>query len=556
MKPTWQTITVAEDETHHLLDNQPLYQTRFKKVLKFHAPGLAPVMDASGAYHIDINGSAIYPQRFLQTFGYYENLAAAESTQGWLHLDINGNSVYEQRYAWCGNFQEGLCPVKESNTSYYYHINTHGKKTYIENYCYAGDYRDGIAVVCNEKGLHTHIDKQGNYIHKKWFLGLDVFHKSVARAKDNRGWFHVNKQGEPLYSQRYKIVEPFYNNVAHVEMFDGSLLTINLKSEPLTSIYKSDHSLLHELSADLIGFWKTQTIYVAVKLAVFDAIPNTTDQIAIAIKIDKKICQRLLRALQELGLVELINFDSWQVTAKGSLLKPTQKSAMAAATIVWGESHYQRWAELFNCMQTTTLQNKNYFNLLAEDKTLLPIYQQALSGYALQDYSKIMDIIAWPQHHCVIDAGGGTGTLLHALLDQHPHLTGMLLEMPTVINLTNKHARCQYYGVDFLQPWPCQADAILLARVLHDWCDEKTLMILQHAKASLKPNGKIYVIEMLLEANTGAGGLLDLNMLVMTGGCERTLQDWQALVTQAQLRITHIISLTSVASLLVLETNV
>lgn len=552
MNISWEDIVVANDETHHLINDIPFYQKKFTKVLKFHAPGLAAVADETGAYHINIEGNPTYPQRFLQTFGYYQSLASVKSSAGWLHIDAQGYPAYNDYYAWCGNFQEGLCIVQDQITRYYYHINTQGQRVYQEHYCYVGDYRDGVAVVCTDNGLHTHINKKGSYLHGKWFLGLDVFHKGVARAKDTKGWFHINKMGEPLYTHRYKMVEPYYNNVAHVEDEEGNLLTIDLSGKQLTSIYQAHHSFLHELSADLVGFWKTQTIYTAVKLGIFNAIPNSLEDIAAVINLQPTVCLRLLRALQELNLVQPTKHNDWQLTKKGRLLQPIEGSAMAAAAIVWGDSHYERWTHLLTSLKKPEVYTSHYFNQLADNEKLLTLYQQALKGYAEQDYPALIQKIDWQQHHCVMDAGGGTGTLLHLLLNQHEHLKGILLEMPNVIALVNKHLRCEYQGINLLDPWPYQADAIVLARVLHDWCDKQATEILINARASLVKNGKIYVLEMILEPHSATGGLLDLNMLVMTGGRERTLSDWRQLTSAAQLVIENVNPLSSVVNLLIL----
>ena len=86
LKTSWQTFEVSPDETHHLVDGAPAYDARFLSVLKFHAPGLAPVLDASGAYHIDAEGRAAYSHRFIRTFGFYDGRAAVESKTGWYHI--------------------------------------------------------------------------------------------------------------------------------------------------------------------------------------------------------------------------------------------------------------------------------------------------------------------------------------------------------------------------------------------------------------------------------------------------------------------------------------
>jgi len=149
--------------------------------------------------------------------------------------------------------------------------------------------------------------------------------------------------------------------------------------------------------------------------------------------------------------------------------------------------------------------------------------------------------------------GGGCGAVLHGLLDEYLHLHGFLLEMPEVIGLTPKHPRAQYHGGDFFELWPWKVDAIVLARVLHDWPNDQAIQILRQAKTSLNPAGKIYVLEMVMLPGCTAGALLDLNMLVMTGGEERTLQKWCLLASEVDLIVKQVITLSAPVSLLILE---
>lgn len=222
----WQDMVVAPDGTHHMVSDLPAYEGRFVEVLKFHAPGLAPVRDSSGAYHIDVNGQPVYMTRYLRTFGYYEERAAVCTDSGWFHILPNGSPLYSQRYDWCGNFQGGCCTVRD-RAQRYLHLRLDGECAYPRRYRYAGDYRDGIAVVQRDDGLHSHIDLDGRLMHGRWFPDLDVFHKGYARACDERGWHHIDIHGRPIYKPRFVMIEPFYNGQARVEAEGGALLVID-----------------------------------------------------------------------------------------------------------------------------------------------------------------------------------------------------------------------------------------------------------------------------------------------------------------------------------------
>ncbi|HEY1354574.1 MAG TPA: hypothetical protein VGF67_33600 [Ktedonobacteraceae bacterium] len=226
----WRAFTCAPEGTHHILHGRPAYLKRFDEVLKFHPPGLAAVRDRSGAYHINPGGQAVYAQRHLRTFGFYQERAAVQRSGGWMHIVPDGTPLYPDRYAWCGNFQEGRCPVRLFNQRYC-HLAVDGKAVYAQRYRYAGDYRDGMAVVQREDGQHTHITRQGELVHGRWLRDLDVFHKGIARARDAQGWHHIDASGHPLYQRRFAAVEPFYNGQARVEDLDGSLLVIDEQGE-------------------------------------------------------------------------------------------------------------------------------------------------------------------------------------------------------------------------------------------------------------------------------------------------------------------------------------
>lgn len=231
----WKASTISPDGSHHQIQDKPMYPQRFDDVQKFHDPGLAPIRLKGKACHIKPDGSRAYESEFLSVFGFYDLKAAVQNYDGWYHITPEGKPLYAERYRWCGNFQEGFCPVRNYDHEYF-HINLLGKSLYPARWKYAGDFRDGIAVVQSENGLSTHIDRHGNLIHDKWFLDLDVFHKGHARACDFEGWTHINKNGMPIYERRFISVEPFYNGQARVEKHGHALVIINELGETLVEL--------------------------------------------------------------------------------------------------------------------------------------------------------------------------------------------------------------------------------------------------------------------------------------------------------------------------------
>jgi hypothetical protein len=231
----WLDIKTSADNTHFLFEGVPIFGTHFIEVLKFHSPGLAPVRDETGSYHIDCMGKPLYKDRYSRTFGYYFNRAAVVLDEKWVHLNEKGHRAYMDAYSWTGNFQENLCPVRNGSDQYF-HIDLNGKMVYATRFIYAGDFKDGIACVKTENGLFRHIDRIGDFINKKAFLELGVFHKNFATAKDFDGWHHIDRKGNELYKERYAAVEPFYNGFALVTGLDNKKSIINEQGALILSI--------------------------------------------------------------------------------------------------------------------------------------------------------------------------------------------------------------------------------------------------------------------------------------------------------------------------------
>ncbi len=231
----WREIKDCQATKQFYYHGKPVF-ARFKSILKFHAPGFAPVEDwKDGWYHITTEGLPLYSERYLRVFGFYCGLAAVASVEGCFHITSNGRPLYSERYGWCGNFQENCCTVRTKSNEYF-HIDSSGVRLYSDCYRYAGDYHDGIACVKGLDGLWRHIDMQGQPLNGKTFLDLGVFHKNVAPARDERGWFHLDMKGVPLYESRYLNVEPFYNGCALVTCLDWSRQIIDTEGRVVATI--------------------------------------------------------------------------------------------------------------------------------------------------------------------------------------------------------------------------------------------------------------------------------------------------------------------------------
>lgn len=540
---TWTEMTIAPEGTHHLLQGRPAYDQRFHRVLKYHPPGLAPVQFGEIAWHIDAQGSAAYPQRFLQTFGFYEGRAAVADSTGWLHILTDGTALYSERYAWCGNFQEQRCPVRRQDGAYV-HLNHEGAPAYAQVWHYAGDFRDGVAVVQRADGLHTHIRKDGEPLHGEWFLDLDVFHKGHARARDHGGWHHVDVAGKALYSQRFAMVEPFYNGQARVERPDGGLEVVDQQGQLIAELRSPVRTEFSALSADMVGFWRTETIAAAVEVGLFEVLPASDQQVAVRCGLHVLRTGRLLRALAELSLVEAIGTE-WQVTPRGAYLLQRHPTTLAGAAVEYARRFAPMWQQLPKVLaETDAWQHPDLFAEVATATDHSQRHSRMLLSYAVHDYAEVPEVLPLDDATHVIDAGGGLGALAAGIVAGFPGLRVTVLERPEVVALAMDGPfatkRLVFQAADLFAQWPVCADAVVLARVLHDWNDTKALEILCRARAALPIGGKIFVIEMALSTHLPHGALCDLHLLMATGGQERTVAAYTKLLQQAGFGVTEV----------------
>ncbi|MHA1302826.1 MAG: methyltransferase, partial [Candidatus Heimdallarchaeaceae archaeon] len=222
------------------------------------------------------------------------------------------------------------------------------------------------------------------------------------------------------------------------------------------------------------------------------------------------------------------------------------------------------WSQTFQAVKEgkevfSSVYGKPFFEWIEENTEKAELYQKAIESYAKRDYDELPNIVDLSQHKIIMDVGGGSGILLNYILDKYPNLKGILFEQEETIEiakksfLNSKIGRCKFISGNFFMNLPKEADAIFLCRILHDWNDHFASQILKNCNRALDTGQKLYVIELILpeDFNDPLGGLLTLNMLTLTNGKERTLKEYQNLLSENGFEVIEIKELKSVSSLII-----
>jgi len=175
-----------------------------------------------------------------------------------------------------------------------------------------------------------------------------------------------------------------------------------------------------------------------------------------------------------------------------------------------------------------------------------------MTGYTAATSAAVVAAYDFAPFSRIVDVGGGSGALLAAILHKNQQATGVTFDLPPVAERARQFlaargmaTRCEVAGGDFFQSVPAGGDAYTMKMIVHDWNDERSIAILKNVRRAIRPDGKALIIEAVIDPQTAAGApgkLLDVNMLVMTGGRERTADEFAALYRAAGFELTRIVS--------------
>jgi hypothetical protein len=314
------------------------------------------------------------------------------------------------------------------------------------------------------------------------------------------------------------------------------------------------------------AFIVSKVVYAAAQLGLADELaegPQSAAELADRLKVHAPSLHRLMRTLASLGILTEQSAQRFALTALGEALK-TGAFGAARSSLLWfgGPWVSGAWGHLMHSLETgksgmEKASGLALFDYLAQHPEHGSLFSQMLMGLHNGEPPAVADAYNFSAFGTIVDVGGGNGNVLAAILSRHPAPRGVLFDRPHVVSeapalltATGVNERVTLMAGDFFQTVPAGGDAYVLSHIIHDWTEDQCLTILGHCRKALRPNGRLLIIEMVLPPGDAPhpGKLLDMTMLVMTDGQERTEAEYAALLDKAGFRLSRVVPTTSAAS--------
>jgi hypothetical protein len=322
-----------------------------------------------------------------------------------------------------------------------------------------------------------------------------------------------------------------------------------------------DHAAIGQVLQIGGGMLYTAALYTATKLGVPDLLsngPRTTTDLAAATGSNEDALYRVLRALAGLGIFDEVAPRTFANTPPTEYLRSDVPGSVRDS-VIWMANpfHFNVWKELPYSVKTGKpavdhLYGKPCFECFDMLPDVAADFNAAMTCMSSKLVPAVLDAYDFTGVNTLMDVAGGHGFVICEILRRYPEMKGIIFDIAPVIEgakcrvcaLRLDH-RCNAVAGNFFDEIPAGADAYYFQHIIHDWNDEKALTILKNTHRALKgvPNGRIIVVDCVLPENSDPhfGKLLDLEMLLMPGGRERTEKELRVLFPKAGFEITKIL---------------
>jgi hypothetical protein len=311
----------------------------------------------------------------------------------------------------------------------------------------------------------------------------------------------------------------------------------------------------------IAAYWHSQLVFVAAKLGIADALkagPLTVAELAGRVDADSATLHRIMRALASLGVFAKDSLDRYRLTPLAHTLRTDHPESLRdfALMMVDGDS-WKAWGALDHAATSGESPFEHvhglfHFPFMEAHPEKEVLFSASMASLSAMENGAVARAYKFGKMRTLVDVGGAHGHLLASILRVHFRLQGVLFDQPQVIEAAAKSgfitapdigSRCETQSGDFFEAVPRGADAYIMKYVLHDWDDDRCVRILLNCRQAMADDGRVLVVERVLRGANRPdwGKLLDINMMVITGGRERTKEEFRRLFARAGLRLKRII---------------
>jgi precorrin-6B methylase 2 len=312
----------------------------------------------------------------------------------------------------------------------------------------------------------------------------------------------------------------------------------------------------------MTGYYISQATYAVAKLGIADLLadgPRPHDELAKVTGTEGDALLRVLRLLTSVGVFTEEADGRFALTPIGACLRSGVPGSMHAVALLFGGITQQAWGDLLHSLRTGEpafphVFGMDSFTYMAQHPDEAANFDAAMAGFTRQIAIAVAASYDFSSFSRIVDVGGGSGALVAGILKANPALSGILFDLPHVAERAKASLaelgladRCAVAGGDFFKEVPEGADAYLLKHVIHDWNDERAAEILQRCRRAMGPAARLLIVEGVYppridqsDASRSAAAN-DVNMLVCTGGRQRSEAEFRALYEAAGFKLARII---------------
>ena len=315
----------------------------------------------------------------------------------------------------------------------------------------------------------------------------------------------------------------------------------------------------------IYGHLSTQIVASVVRLGIVDELvtgPRPSDALAEATGVPHHLLVRFLRACVGLELLEQVGADLFGLTPLGAWLRSDRRSLRHLSVAMAAPGHWRSIERLSDAVTTGRPTPPDvlgmgiweYFRHNPEEGAVFAAAMGNVSEVVAEEVVASYDLSRFRR---IVDVGGSQGVLLARLLEENPRATGVLFDLPEVVEGAREAMARRGFGDrveirrgDFFEEVPSGGDLYLLKHILHDWDDEHAVRILGACHRAGRPGSALLIVERLLGPDSPAVDYLaDLLMLVMFAGKERSRAEFEALLGTAGYQIDRVVPMSMFALL-------